>query len=341
MIKKNIQNLQRPHWSGLLNRVKKIEAGYINLDRNENHDEILQEHIQKAIKYFIPLNSVMHYEDYYRFYEMFAKHYKCEPDNILITAGCDEAIRLTFEASLESSSTFLTISPTYRGSITNAIDLCNNIIECSEDETDILENMSKYNPDVFYICSPNNPSGKVYSKQFIEDICINNPNTLIFLDNTYRHFCDEDYYSLIEYKNCVIGFSYSKSWGLAGARLGLIHGHGDTIHQITKIRPTMSVSSITLRLAEYLHNNYYIVERSIQRNIEGIHYAHTYFSDCKIYSKPTLNHIVFDPTDEIINKLDSCNILYGKANEFSDTAIRLTTLPVDQFEKLLCSNTSK
>ena len=35
MIKKNIQQLQRPHWSGLLDRVEKIEEGYVNLDRNE------------------------------------------------------------------------------------------------------------------------------------------------------------------------------------------------------------------------------------------------------------------------------------------------------------------
>jgi hypothetical protein len=33
--------------------------------------------------------------------------------------------------------------------------------------------------------------------------------------------------------------------------------------------------------------------------------------------------------------------LYGRATEFSPDAIRLTTLPVDQFEALICSNTCK
>ena len=341
MIKKNIQQLQRPHWSGLLDRVEKIEEGYVNLDRNENHDDVLKDHIQTAIKNFIPLTSAMYYEDLLRYYDMFADHYKCSHDNILITAGCDEAIRLAFESTLESSSTFLTIAPTYRGSITNSIDLCDNIIECDQDEQSILDNLHEHSPDVFYICSPNNPTGKVFTKEFIEDLCINNPETMIFLDNTYKDFCDTDYFSLIEYKNCVIGFSYSKSWGLAGARLGLLFGHADTMSHITKIRPIMSVSAITLRIAEYLHTHYYIVEKSILRNMEGIYHAHKYFSHCKIYSEPTLNHIVFEPTDEIINNLDSCNILYGKANDFSETAIRLTTLPVEQFEKLLCSNTYK
>jgi len=341
MIKKTIQQLDRPHWSGLLERVEKIEAGYINLDRNENHDTVLKEHIQTAIKHFIPLTSAMYYEDLYRFYDMFAIHYNCDTNNILITAGCDEAIRLTFESSLESSSTFLTISPTYRGSITNSVDLCDNIVECDQDEKSILDALREHAPDVFYICSPNNPTGKVFSEEFIEKLCIDNPDTLIFLDNTYRDFCDVDYFSLIKNKNCLIGCSYSKSWGLAGARLGLLFGHEDMIRQITKIRPIMSVSAVTLRIAEYLHDHYYIVEQSIKRNIDGIHYAHEYFGHCKIYSEPTLNHIIFEPTDEIINNLNTCNILYGMATDFSDTAIRLTTLPVDQFKELLCLNTSR
>lgn len=341
MIKSNIKNINRPHWSGLLDRVEKIEAGYVNLDRNENQDTVLTEHIRNAVKHYIDLTYVTKYEDYYRYYELFADYYNTSINNLLITGGCDEAIRLTFEACLHPNDRFLTIAPTYRGSITNAVDLCNNIIECSEDEQDILAALAQNNPSVFYICTPNNPSGKVFTSDFIEYVCNTYPDTMVFVDNTYRHFCDESYLHLAKYKNCVIGFSYSKSWGLAGARLGILQGHAETIEHITKIRPIMSVSSITLKLAEYLHKNHYIIDKSIERNLEGIKYAHKYFSDCKIYSEPTINHIIFDPTDEILKTLDDNKILYGRASEFSPTAIRLTTLPVDQFETLLCLNTYK
>lgn len=341
VIKQNIKDLDRPHWSGLKSRVEKIDQGYINLDRNENQDTVLTEHIRNAVKHYIDLDSVTKYEDYYRYYELFADYYNTGMDNLLITGGCDEAIRLTFEASLSSGDTFLTITPTYRGSITNAVDLCNNIIECTEDEIDILYNLGMHNPNVFYICSPNNPTGKVYSASFLEEILQTYPDTMMFIDNTYRHFCEEQYLHLCKYPNCVIGFSYSKSWGMAGARLGILQGHADTIGAITKIRPIMSVSSVTLRLAKYLHENHYIIDKSIERNLEGIKYAHKYYSNCKIYSEPTINHIVFDPEPQHIKQLDNSLILYGKAGEFSPNAIRLTTLPKDQFEALICSNTYK
>ena len=100
MIKQRVQSLDRPHWSGLKSRVEKVEMGYVNLDRNENQDIVLTEHIRNAVKHYIDLDSVTKYEDYYRYYELFAKYYHTTIDNLLITAGCDEAIRLTFEACL-------------------------------------------------------------------------------------------------------------------------------------------------------------------------------------------------------------------------------------------------
>lgn len=342
MIKQRVQSLDRPHWSGLKSRVEKVEMGYVNLDRNENQDIVLTEHIRNAVKHYIDLDSVTKYEDYYRYYELFAKYYHTTIDNLLITAGCDEAIRLTFEACLSPEDTFLTIAPTYRGSVTNAADLCDNIVECSEDETDILFSLATHQPRVFYICTPNNPTGRTYTVTFLEEILKTYPDTTVFIDNTYRHFCDYHYLHLCKkYPNCVIGFSYSKSWGLAGARLGILQGHADTIRAISKIRPIMSVSSVTLRLAKYLHDNHYIIDKSIERNLEGIKYAHKYYSNCKIYSEPTINHIVFDPTEEHLQQLDSKRILYGRASEFGPNAIRLTTLPKDQFEALICSNTYK
>ena len=39
-MKKVLQNINRPHWSGLAERASKIENGYLSLDRNENLDEI-------------------------------------------------------------------------------------------------------------------------------------------------------------------------------------------------------------------------------------------------------------------------------------------------------------
>ena len=113
-------------------------------------------------------------------------------------------------------------------------------------------------------------------------------------------------------------------------RMGLLLGHSDTIANITKIRPVMSCSAITLELIHYLIDHYSIVEDTIIRNKDGINFIYKYFSKQQIYSEPYINHIIFDPPDGLVDKLNSQKILYPTMKDYSDKAIKLTTMPADQ-----------
>ena len=325
---KDLYNITRPSWSDLEPRATKIVSGYFALDRNENADIIYRNQIEDIIKNKIDIQKASVYEDYFHYYNMLSNAYNIPTDNMLITAGCDEAIRLSLEALLDKNTTYLTISPTYRGAETNAVDLVHSIHTCGEDEASIREYFDHIEPDVFYICSPNNPSGKVYSKDFITSLFKDYPDTVTFIDNTYADFIDEDYTDLIQYKNCLIGRSYSKAWGLAGSRFGLLFGHKDLIEQITKIRPIMSVSSITLQVVQYLHEHISIVEDTIKRNKDGIIHIYDHFKDCNIYSEPNVNHIIFDCPDDFRARLDDNKYLYASDGT---SRIRLTTMPISQF----------
>ena len=328
-MKKVLQNINRPHWSGLAERASKIENGYLSLDRNENLDEIYRSKIVEILKHKIDLSRFYQYADYYKYYNQMSDFLSISTDNMLITGGCDEAIRLAFEAILHKNN-YLSINPTYRGADCNAADLEVTHYVVDEDEDNIITAIKRYKPALFYICSPNNPTGKVYSKFFIETLCKKFPDTYIFIDNTYTDYTDVCYHKILTYKNCLIAKSFSKIWGLAGMRMGLLLGHQETINNITKIRPIMSVSAITLELVYYLINNYSIVENTIIRNKDGINFIYKYFSKCNIYSEPYINHIIFDPPDSLVNKLNSQKILYPTMKDFSDKAIKLTTMPTDQ-----------
>lgn len=338
MIKSSIIKTQRPHWSGLAARVKSVDQGFLSLDRNENQDSVLRNQIARIIREELDLGQAMLYKDYYNLYSKLAEFYNISTDNILITGGCDEAIRLTFEASMNEKTRYLHISPTYRGATTNSADLNPTTISCGESEFEIEQGLfTVQGIDVCYLCSPNNPTGKVYSADQIEHWLKKFYNTLFFIDNTYGDFVDESYDHLIKYKNCLIGKSYSKSWGLAGQRFGLLIGHKETIEQITKIRPIMSVSSLTLDLVSYLLDHNQIIKDSIKRNKDGIDAAYKYFNKYEILSLPNLNHIQFVADNYVIKSLDAANILYGRVEE---NIIRLTTMPTEQFNEL-CLNTFK
>ncbi|MBN1167501.1 MAG: histidinol-phosphate transaminase [Methanospirillaceae archaeon] len=73
---------------------------------------------------------------------------------------------------------------------------------------------------VSFLCTPNNPTGTVTPVETVEEI-LNGIDGMLFLDNAYGEFSRIDYTSLMrKYRNLIIGRTFSKVYGLAGARVG-------------------------------------------------------------------------------------------------------------------------
>lgn len=73
---------------------------------------------------------------------------------------------------------------------------------------------------ISFLCTPNNPTGNVTPPEDVEEILSGIPGVL-FLDNAYVEFCDEDYRGLMKrYENLILGRTFSKAFSLAGLRVG-------------------------------------------------------------------------------------------------------------------------
>ncbi|MCS7136475.1 MAG: histidinol-phosphate transaminase [Nitrososphaerota archaeon] len=113
------------------------------------------------------------------------------------------------------------------------------------------------NSGVIFICSPNNPTGNQFSKESILSVVESFPG-LIVLDEAYVDFAD---FSLItkavEYQNLVVLRSFSKTYGLAGGRLGYLVANAELAELLrSRVLRPYSVSSVTLRVALKLLENY-------------------------------------------------------------------------------------
>lgn len=330
----------RPHWDQLALREAKIKDGFLALDRNENLDTLYKDQIMDILMNKIDLSTATQYVDYYSYYQQLSDWLGISTDNMLITAGCDQAMDIAY--SLHSIRNVVRIQPTYSGAVQKVYGKELVDLTCGETPAEIQEALRGYQDvDMCYICSPNNPSGRVYTVDFLNELMEEFAETIFFIDNTYTEFGGDNYLQLLDNDNCLIGKSFSKGWGLAGMRMGLLLGSKALIQEATSIRPIMPVSSITLALVSYLIINIHIVEKTVRRNLDGIKYIYKYFDDCVIHSEPNINHIIFDARPELIVHLHNKKVLYPTMPEFSNTAIKLTTLPIDQFESLICSDISK
>lgn len=149
------------------------------------------------------------------------------PSEIFVSDGakCDVGNIVDIFAS---GSTVLVPDPVYPVYVDTNIMAGNNIVYINGNEDNGFLPMPDENTpkvDMIYICSPNNPTGAVYSKEQLKQWVdfAKKSEAVILFDAAYEKFVDGDYpHSIFEVegaKECAIEFcSFSKTAGFTGTR---------------------------------------------------------------------------------------------------------------------------
>lgn len=99
-------------------------------------------------------------------------------------------------------------------------------------------------PAVVYICNPNNPTGNVHSKEYIEHLLQEYQDTLFLIDEAYYEFSGITVKDLVlKYDNILISRTMSKAFALANFRLGYLIAGKDNVQFINKIRNPKNLST--------------------------------------------------------------------------------------------------
>ncbi|WP_312393462.1 histidinol-phosphate transaminase [Chryseobacterium sp.] len=100
---------------------------------------------------------------------------------------------------------------------------------------------------IFFLCSPNNPTGNS-----IEDIefYIENFNGIVVVDEAYIEFSKQkSALELLEkYPNLIVLQTFSKAWGKAGARVGVAYASEEIISFINLVKAPYNVNSLSQNL---------------------------------------------------------------------------------------------
>jgi len=172
------------------------------------------------------------------------------PGHLFLGNGSDEAIDLILRAFCEPKVDSLMLLPPTYGMYSVAANLNDITIldvplkpDFSLDTDKIIEVAEKENPKVIFICSPNNPSANVYAEEDVENVlkCV---KSLVIIDEAYIHFADTPSWvtRLDEFNNLIVLQTFSKAWGLAGARLGMAFADPEIIDILNKIKYPYNIS---------------------------------------------------------------------------------------------------
>jgi len=107
-----------------------------------------------------------------------------------------------------------------------------------------IEAISSCGADLFFLTSPNAPSGVGYASSQIEALARQFPGVLV-VDEAYGDFATETAISLVgKLPNLCVTRSFSKSYGLAGLRVGYLLGPPELVRLLDGIRDAYNVDAL-------------------------------------------------------------------------------------------------
>ncbi|WP_288021905.1 histidinol-phosphate transaminase [Tenuifilum sp.] len=193
-------------------------------------------------------------------------------EEIFLGNGSDEAVDLIMRCFCEPAIDRIAIfEPTY--GMYSVCATVNNIgvekfllkDDFGIDADDFLSKVSN-SVKVAFICNPNNPTGNIQRIDVIEKI-LSQFNGLVVVDEAYIDFCsDESVVKLInKYPNLIVIQTFSKAWGLAGARIGLAIANYQVISFLNKIKFPYNVGVPSLQLLRNALKNKSVPRKFIQQ----------------------------------------------------------------------------
>lgn len=172
-------------------------------------------------------------------------------DQIFLGNGSDECIDLLIRLlCVSGKDKIVSISPSYGmysvSAKINHIELVEVFL--NEDFSLNKNQLMKNGKDakIMFICSPNNPTGNVFSKTELISL-LNDFKGILVIDEAYIDFSSEESMigELINSPNLVVLQTFSKAYGLAGLRLGMLFASKELVSWLNKIKPPYNINQLT------------------------------------------------------------------------------------------------
>lgn len=200
-----------------------------------------------------------------------AAHLGLAPAQVALTNGVDEAIHVLFEAFLDEGDELLLPVPTYTmyevyASATDARVATVQAGDNLQFPFDRLAASLTPRTKIIAIANPNSPSGTMAAREQIVELARRAPQAIILVDEAYFHFCGETVMDLIgTLPNLIVARTFSKAYGLAGLRVGVLAGPIEPMRWIRRVLSPYSVNSVALAclpaaLADTAYLDWYVGE---------------------------------------------------------------------------------
>lgn len=152
------------------------------------------------------------------------------PEQVFVANGSNEVLQCLLLAFGGPGRTAAMFEPTYAMHSTiarmtgTAVASGERSADFTLDPVEVDRVLTQAQPSITFLCSPNNPTGRVEPKDVVEDVLARAPG-LVVVDEAYAQFASWSALSLLgDDVPLVVTRTYSKTWSMAATRLGYLVG---------------------------------------------------------------------------------------------------------------------
>lgn len=218
-----------------------------------------------------------------------AKKLHINEDELIFGNGSDELVQIICRTFLESGANTVMATPTFPQYRHHAIIEGASIKEVPtksgyHDLDSMLEVIDE-DTRIVWICSPDNPTGTLLSKEAFYNFMDQCPKeVLVILDEAYYEYIDPalDFDALENrslYKNIIILRTFSKAYGLAGLRIGYGIMDEAIAAKINIVRGPFNTSLISQQAALLAMHDHQFIDDTVMKNRAIMHDFQAFLAD--------------------------------------------------------------
>ena len=172
------------------------------------------------------------------------------PDRIFLGNGSDEAIDLLVRVTTSDRGGVTIMPPTYGmykvATLNNGVPLREAPLRADFSlDIEAIKRANEEGSQLLFLCSPNNPTGNQYSLDEIETV-LRSFKGIVVVDEAYIDFAQGPSATLLlpRYDRLVVLQTFSKAWGMAGARMGIAFAAPQLIVAMNKLKLPYNISEL-------------------------------------------------------------------------------------------------
>lgn len=212
-----------------------------------------------------------------------AEKFNVKIENIAVGNGSEGIMANILRSFLCEGDEMITSKATFIGFQVLARGRANKFIEVPMSRADykfdlnaILSHINE-KTKIIYLCNPNNPTGTIFTKSEFEEFIKQVPESvLVIMDEAYFEYAEDktEYPDSLQYRldNVITLRTFSKIYGIAGARIGYGFGHKELMETIMKVKLPFEPGNMAQAGAVAALDDVDFINKSKKLNKDGYEY---------------------------------------------------------------------